>query len=170
MTTDVVETQIKYQGIAGWLLLPLLGIITSIIQGIYYFFIEIFPIFYSGDIYFLFHPEVPYSDASYLQGVIVFISAIIISVSTILFSFFLLWKFCLKSKATPKLYTIWIIYNIIGLVIILMMVCFFPAIAEQYDWKEFVGLMKDLGRSIISATIWIPYFMVSQRVENTFVR
>lgn len=163
------EVSKKYQGIAGWLLLPLLGIVIIIMQGFYYFLIEYLPIFFSGDIYLILYPEVPYSDPSYLQRMIFFISCLIILIGFQLFSFFLLWKFLIKSKTTPKLYIIWIIGDIVGSIVILMMVCFFPAVGELYDLKEFMGLMKGLGQSIFSATIWIPYFIVSKRVENTFI-
>lgn len=29
---------------------------------------------------------------------------------------------------------------------------------------------RDLGRALAAAIIWVPYFMVSKRVKNTFVR
>lgn len=170
MMTNAVDTQKKYQGIGGWLLLPLLGIAITIIQGFYSIFTDVLAVFYSGDIYYIIYPEIPYSDPSYLQGTITFVVGMIIVFGLQILSLFLLWKFLAKSKATPKLYNVWMICSIVGLIITLMMVCFFPLVAEEYDLKEFIGLMKDLGRSIFSATIWIPYFMVSKRVKNTFVR
>lgn len=159
----------KYQGIAGWLLLPLLGIIISIIQGFCYIFNHTLPMFFSGDIYFILLPEVSYSDPSYLQRVIYFISCLIILIGLQLFSFFLLWKFFTKSKTTPKIYTIWIVGSILGLTITLMMVYFFPAVGELYDLKEFMELQKNLVKSIFFSTIWISYFTFSKRVKNTFI-
>lgn len=170
MTTNTVETKRQYQGIEGWLILPLLGIIISIIQEFYYFFKAILPVFISGDVYYIFFPEVSYSDTTYLQVATFSLFCMITVIGLSLYTLFLFWKFCIKSKSTPTLYIIWLVSSIVVLAVMLTMMCVLPAVTELYDGKEFKEHIRELGRSVLSATIWIPYFMVSQRVKKTFVR
>jgi hypothetical protein len=81
--------------------------------------------------------------------------------------------FCLvqllrKKKAVPSLMVIFYV---------LMMGVLCIRYMEVKRIAELTGSPKDLGdeftftvRMLIASAIWIPYFLVSQRVKNTFVR
>lgn len=169
MTAQAQAISKNYQGIGGWLLIPLFGIIINILLNFYYVYTEMFLPITSEEIQFMISPPVPYSDSTYLQVTGTFLFSIIGIVIFQILGFFLLLKFLLKSKDAPKLYILWCACNITFQIIILTLISFLPAVAEALSRSDYMESIKELSKTISAAFIWIPYFIVSKRVKNTFV-
>lgn len=83
----------------------------------------------------------------------------------LLFSIYLISIFFRRKKTLPKLY---IYFSLSVLIYMLLDLCFginvFPDLVRlEYD------TVKHVIRSLISALIWIPYFITSVRVKKTFI-
>lgn len=81
------------------------------------------------------------------------------------FTLWLLWLFFKTSKRVPKLMVIWFASIAAIQIIDHMLVAQIPAAASQ---PLDPATIKDWIRSLIGAAIWIPYFLKSKRVRNTF--
>ncbi|BBH24542.1 hypothetical protein Back11_58870 [Paenibacillus baekrokdamisoli] len=76
--------------------------------------------------------------------------------------------FCIKKS--PKFKTISITYIVFSLVFQVILLLVLSKIQQDYTSELFSEgeLYTDLIKSIIYSIIWIPYFLVSRRVKNTF--
>jgi hypothetical protein len=143
--------------------LVLLGLIGSPIR-VAYFLLQTFPpIFRNGTWDALTTPgPAPYHP---FWGPLL-IGEIVINLGFIAFSIYLLYLFFRKSSRFPRAY---ILISIAGFAFVLT-----DALAAQIVLPEQPLLdadtARELGRSAISAAIWIPYMLFSKRVRNTFVR
>jgi Protein of unknown function (DUF2569) len=90
--------------------------------------------------------------------------------SGILLFIFTLWLgylfFFRKSARVPRLFIAWLACHLIVRIIDRVLTNSIPLVAGQSDHEVVSGL----GRSIMNAAIWIPYFIWSIRVKNTFVK
>jgi hypothetical protein len=150
-------------GIGGWLILPALGLIVSpILQGIQ-LVRDIFPALHSGALKNLSDPASPYYSAMWVPTIV------FEAVSGVLIFAFTLWLgylfFFRKTARVPRLFIIWLASYVLMHAIDWLLVNSLPQIEGQSD----SGVMRELGRSVVSAAIWIPYFLQSIRVKNTFV-
>lgn len=142
-------------GLGGWLLLPLLGLVVSILstgfnmlQAIGTW--ETVSIIISGSDPNFAHMQIPVL-ASLISGSIVLIVAPICLILMFM-----------RSPQTPN----WMIgFYLLGLVV---------AIIEYFAARAMMpvdpGITGSLIGGVIGALIWIPYFRRSQRVANTFRR
>lgn len=83
----------------------------------------------------------------------------------ILFSITLLFLLFTKDHRFPGLASWFLALNALFLVADFIAFDFIPAVASQKD----PVVLRNMGRAIVAALIWIPYFRVSKRVKNTFV-
>lgn len=136
--------------IGGFLYLPALGIILSIISGIYGFLSSIKSYHGVTDITTALYPFIIYQMVCF---------AILLALSV-----YITGVFFGKKKKTPFYYILFISLN-------LMFVISNVAIAHfQYGVAVDSDMLTSMARTLISACIWIPYFLVSVRVKRTFVR
>lgn len=84
----------------------------------------------------------------------------------ILFDVFLIFLFFTKSYRFPLLYIIFLVSNLLFVVGDFFFADFIPIIAAESDPES----LMEVARTIVAAMIWIPYFLVSKRVKNTFVK
>jgi hypothetical protein len=148
-------------GIGGWLLLPLFGLIVTpfrIVLGT------------GRDLVGAFKPEVwdalttPGAPAYHpLWGPLI-VSEAVWNTALVAFTLVLLVLFFRKHHLVPKL--------MIGLMLAqIVMLIVDEALSAQIPAVESKGQgASDVMRSCIAALIWIPYFLRSRRVRNTFVR
>ncbi len=150
------------KGIGGWLLLPLLGLIISPIRIIHQIATELVPVLRSDVWSALTHP----ASANYHP---LWAPAIIFEMAgnavIVLFGFWVLASFLTKSSMTPRLLIIWVASFVAIQAIDILLMSQIPMAASQLGAGDF----RELARAVISAAIWIPYFLKSKRVANTFV-
>ena len=150
-------------GIGGWLVLPLIGLIVTPIRVGLGVVTDLLPAL---------QPEVwsgltvPGSAAYHPLWAPAILFEVGANVVLIAFSLALLWLFLRKSARVPSLMVFWFL-TIVGVQIVdLMLISQIPAVAEQGNAQS----LGELARSVLGAAIWIPYFLRSRRVRNTFVR
>ena len=143
------------QGIGGWLILVVIGLLISLTR--------LFTTVFSESIPALQSPTARYLDRAIksllyfeLIGNILFALAII----------FLLLLLSQRYKLFPRLIIIFYLSNVVFVLLDLILAYQIPAIKNSPDDGSSI---KELARSIIGAAIWVPYFLVSKRVKNTFV-
>lgn len=80
-----------------------------------------------------------------------------------LFTLYLAYLFFRKDYRLPTYFIYWCVFNLIVIVID-------SAIASRFGFpKDITGGLKDVLRQCFYCAIWIPYFLRSVRVKNTFV-
>lgn len=92
---------------------------------------------------------------------------LIITYSTLLclFLIFIIIQFYRKKAMVPRMIVIMYSINIaMGIINFIM----FQQVSYAAD-AESTSLMRNMIGAIIAGAIWIPYFLKSERVENTFV-
>jgi len=131
----------ELKGIGGWLILPAIGLIYSLIVILY----DLTVSFEGGSTYFIF---------AFILDVIFLVIIILALVS-----------FFNKSSSAPKLmigmYCFGVFYSIIT---ILLLFIYFGDSVESYS-----SLFGNSFIQILVSTIWSIYFLKSKRVKNTFV-
>lgn len=150
------------KGLGGWLLFVILGLLITPPRIAYFLAINHWPIFREGVWAQLTTPGEPAYHALWAP-VLIFeiignVGSIVLAVATLV----VLFK---RSKYTPRLAIAWLAWTSSAVIIDFIVIDFIPVVAAQTDPQS----VRDLVRSIFSAAIWIPYFLVSRRVAATFV-
>ena len=159
MATDKAEPK----GLGGWLILPLIGLIVSPIRMAISLNNDFLPIFQEGYWEVL---TTPGSEAyHHLWGPLITFE-IVGNLLFIVFALILIFLFFTKAPIFPSLFIIYIIANLLYVVGDFFFANLIPAVASESD----PGSIKELFRTAVGAAIWIPYFKMSKRVKNTFVK
>ncbi|MEA1994815.1 MAG: DUF2569 domain-containing protein [Campylobacterota bacterium] len=153
----------SYEGIGGWLILPIIGLIITPIRVTLLMFKDLAPIFTEGYWNVL---TTPGSEAYHPLWASLIIFESVGNIVFIIFPIVLLVFLFRKSKLLPKLMISCLVLNLLFVASDFFLSDLIPAIAEQND----SGSIKELARTVILAVIWIPYFLVSKRVKQTFVK
>jgi hypothetical protein len=139
------EPEMKHVGkIAGWLALPGLGLIISLMLSIS----EAWPLVTSA-------VRSPSLVATFTAIIIVFWVAIVVVVSALFFT---------KHQWAP--------YSYIAYLVVMVLLAW-PVVAPSPTSVETANVEiapSDLVRSVVQAVVWIPYFYSSKRVKLTFVK
>jgi len=159
--SDVKEKSLE--GIAGWLILPLLGLIIAPLRVSFFLYQQLLPVFTEGHWATL---TTPGSGAYHPLWAPLLIGEIVGNVSVIALSLVALFFFLRRSLHAPKLVIASLAFSLLFVGADFFLADLIPAVAEQNDTES----AKELGRAIMGAVIWIPYFLVSKRVKATFTR
>ncbi len=148
----------QYKGLGGWLILPGLGLILSpLVLG--------FAIY---QIIMLFLNDAAWSaittvgSPQYIPNIApLVIAEFLVNIAFFFFSLVLLYLFFKESRLIPKLMIIF--YALSAVFVVLDLLVGSMVVNSHVD--------VDIGsiRAILTALIWIPYFMMSKRVKQTFV-
>jgi hypothetical protein len=157
------ETPLGPNGLGGWLILVILSLTVSPIRIAYYLATDYWPIFRDGmwaDLTTVgavaYHPLWATLLIFELVGNL---GGIALAVVALVFLF-------RRSRRTPRAVIIWLLW-ILGFVVVDFFAAdLIPSVAAQSDADS----MKEVFRTLVAAALWIPYFLVSNRVRATFVR
>lgn len=153
-----------YEGIGGWLLLPMLGMLLSVFLVAKDFFGEFVPLLLNGSVQVLTDPASVHYNRLWMPLIVVEgVSNLLLLTLPAVALFFIM----RRSAFAPKIAIVWLITVLIVNSAITYLGSNIPLIADETDGYESAG---QLFRSLISAAIWIPYFLVSKRVKATFIR
>lgn len=145
-------------GIGGWLVLPAIGLcLTPVMLGIGIW--QVAGVILGGSWPALTTPGGPSYHPLYR---VLLPAEIVVNVGMLVFVLALIFMFFSKSPRVPKLMIVFYLLN-------LAVVAADTALAAQlpgFVWDREV--VKDVGRTLLTSAIWVPYFLVSRRVANTF--
>ena len=159
MTTVTEEPR----GLGGWLILPAIGLFILPIRLFFSLNNDFLPIFQQGYWEIL---TTPGSEAYHELWAPLIIFEVIGNIFFVIFDIILIFLFFVKSFRFPVLYIVFLALNLTFVAADLFFANSIPAVAAQNDAESVMQIV----RSIIGAIIWIPYFLVSVRVKNTFVK
>lgn len=144
-------------GIGGWLILPVIGLFLTPIQGLAQMGD------YSGLI-----KNMQYLTAA--QGGFVWLEIVANLVIVVAMPIFLLVQLFQRKALFPKAYVVWAVANIaFEFLDLIVAQVLFGEIFERSDTKLIDGdTLKSILRSLILVVVWVPYMLNSVRVRNTF--
>ena len=150
------------EGIGGWLILPMLGLIFSPIASLVGLMTQNIPAFTEGHFARLTNPASPNYHPLWAPLLILEpIGTITIGVMAV-FGLVLMFR---KSRSFPRfmiiLYSVTMAYAIVDSLLAYQI----PLVVAQGSPQ----LLGQVARACLVAAIWIPYMRVSKRVKNTFV-
>lgn len=154
----------EVSGLGGWLILPMLGLFLMPVKVAHLLATVHIPIFSEGYWKLLTSPE---SEAYNPLWAPLICFEIAGNLFFGCFAIYLLYLFFRKNYRLPKKYIIFLITNIVFIVTVHFAVGLIPEAADPDTDSQ---SMKEIVRAIIAASIWIPYFLKSERVRNTFVK
>ena len=162
LKVDGVELTEDPRGIGGWLIFPLLNLIVSPIVMVVSFFVDVLPLFEAGLWQIATTPSHPAYDPIWAPLIVFEMSANVILLILVLV---VLVKFLGKRRSTPRLMIIWLLAATFVQIADAVLTRQIPAVAASAEISDY----RDLIRTVIFSVVWIPYFLVSRRVKNTFV-
>lgn len=150
------------RGIAGWLILPAIGIVLSPIGLAIGIVRDILPAF-GADVWpLLTTPGNPAYHPLWKPLIIFELTADLVLVAA---SIYVLVLFFGKKRRLPRVMIGWLVAMVAVQVVDMLLAMQIPAAAESTEPSDY----RDLIRAVIACAIWAPYFALSRRVKNTFV-
>lgn len=150
------------RGIGGWLLLPLFGLIITPFRVTFETILVFRPVLEPGVWRAL---TTPGHDAYHPLWSTVIAFELVTNAALIVFTVVLLVLFFRKSRRVPRLMIVWYLSMMAMQLIDLALTEAIPAAAANGSEGT-----RDTVRAIAAAAIWVPYFLRSVRVRNTFVQ
>lgn len=150
------------EGLGGWLVLVQISIYFSLITITALLITNVLPI-YEPEVWdVLTDPSSPYYDAMLVPLILFETVMNVVFVIGLIIALVLMYS---KKRAFPKLMIGYIIASLLFGIIDFAVASQIELLAEIEDGQSATQIV----RSMIYACIWIPYFIRSERVRNTFV-
>ncbi|MDA3818661.1 MAG: DUF2569 domain-containing protein [Prolixibacteraceae bacterium] len=142
--------------IGGWLILVLIGLIVSPIRIGITLFRDFVPLFDSISLF----------DAYPTLKTMIYVETFA-NAAFAIFALFLLVLMISKDYRFPKLM---IIFYVANLVFVIGDAAYVSQSPEIKQFVEIGDSTKEIARAVIGTVIWVPYMLMSTRVERTFVK
>ncbi len=155
------EKEQKYTKIGGWLIIPVIGLVLTPFRLTISLFKDLIPVVTGPDIAVYDDPASEFYNPA-LRYLIY--GEIGVNLSFSIFAIVILvYLFNLKS-ITPVLYITFAVSNLLFVVLdkIIVIQLGLGSSADFFD--------KELFQSLVSCCIWVPFFLLSERVKGTFVK
>lgn len=148
----------KLEGLGGWLILPMLGFIISIFYLPFSFWVTYPDIFAYWDE--LTNPASSAFIPLFKELIYFEVLGNVLLYGTLLF---LCYLFFTKKRLTVRVSIFFYLFSLVLIITdIILAKQLLSVPVESTD-------IRDIFRSVIACAIWIPYFLKSVRVKNTFV-
>ncbi|WP_158289074.1 DUF2569 domain-containing protein [Rubrivivax albus] len=151
------------KGIAGWLILVVIGLVVSPLRTLHALYENHWLIIRDGIWPVLTTPGTEHYHPLWAP---LFAFEVFANVGSVLLALIALALLLQKSRHAPRLAIVWLGWGVVFGVLDYVIAGQIPAVAEQSGSEA----IRELSRSVAGAAIWIPYFLRSRRVKNTFVQ
>lgn len=149
-------------GLGGWLILIQIGLFLTIVLLAVQLIQQIVPIFTTETWELLTSKQSDYYHP--LWGPVL-IFELVYNVLFLLFSLYTVFAFYSKKAILPRLMIIFYSVSLVVGIIDYLLLLQIPMASELEDGSS----MREIAKSVLTCAIWIPYFIKSVRVRNTFV-
>lgn len=164
METTTNELRIKEpSGIGGWLIIPAIGLFVRPVQLMSTISNDFMPIFKEGYWSLLTTPGTELYHPLWAPLLFYEIAG---NIFFIIFDIVLIFLFFRKFYLVPILFVTIMLLSLLFIISDFFLANLIPAIAAESNPE----LIKELIKATVGALIWIPYFLVSKRVKNTFIK
>lgn len=157
-TARDVKPPLKPVGLGGWLILPTIGIIVSLFYLPFSFWVAYADVFEYWSL--LTDPTSSYFMPLFKELTYFEVLGNVILYGTLLY---LCYLFFTKKKLTVKVIIFFYVFSLVLVIADVILVK--ELLSVPVDGKD----VKDIIRGVLVCAIWIPYFLISVRVKNTFV-
>ncbi|WP_181438646.1 DUF2569 domain-containing protein [Paenibacillus sambharensis] len=154
----------QVSGFGGWLILPQIGFVITLITMVLFVLNDV-PGVLDPELWELINTEGSSLDHPLIGPTLIIelvwnlglLAAIIVTIIL----------FYMRKKIVPKLMVALYIVSLAGLILDYVLLLQIPVLKEMMiDGSQ----VREIVREVIMCAIWIPYFLVSKRVKNTFVK
>ena len=150
-------------GLGGWLILIQIGLWFTLVMLLAQISQSVLPILNTETWEILTSKDSGYYHP--LWGPMIIFEAIY-NILFLLFTVYVIVAFYRKKAILPRLMIIFYSLSLTVVIVDSLMLSQIPMARELADGSS----IRDIARSAIACAIWIPYFIKSERVQNTFVR
>jgi hypothetical protein len=161
-TSDIAEPVSTGTQVGGWMVLPMLGMLLTAAASLFSLVTDYAPMFAAGADWDVI-TDPGFADYHPLWAPLILFEML----TNFGYIALIAYGFWLVLRRSRRFVPVVICYLTAGVVVTSIdayCASLIPALAQQG-----VLLGGDIGRSVVGAGIWIPYFLVSQRVKETFV-
>lgn len=151
------------KGLGGWLILPIIGLFANLVRLGALMINDMLPIFQKHYWEVL---TTPGSPAYHHLWAPLLIFEIVGNSLFLLLSAVLIVLCFRKSYRFPKMFIGFMLFNLVFVVSDFFLADMIPAVKAQGDTES----LQEIARVLIGSLIWVPYFIVSKRVRNTFIK
>jgi len=151
------------RGISGWLVVVLIGTIISMILVAVKLFSKTLPALFSDSEVVRFETRW-FREIYDAEWTTILIFDAVFEGLTILYGCYVLFEFLKEKPIVPRLMIIFYSMNLLGTII---ETCLLLTTVEAVS-EEIIASYWSIGVALGVCLIWIPYFRMSSRVENTF--
>ncbi|ABG60750.1 DUF2569 domain-containing protein [Cytophaga hutchinsonii] len=155
------EKEQKYNKIGGWMIIPVIGLFITPLRLTVSLFKDLIPAVTGPDIALY---EDPASELYTPALRYLLYGEIFVNVGFSIFAIVILVHLFKFKSITPLLYITFVVSNLVFVVADSLIVLQL-GLGTTGDFFD-----KELFQAIVSCSIWIPFFLLSERVKGTFVK